>query len=254
MTVRELYERLTERIPEELSEEWDNDGIMCSANDSAEVSRVLVSLDVTDEIVDYAEKNGFDTIISHHPLIFRPLKRVSSDCHIARKVMRLLSAGISVLSFHTRLDKVKGGVNDCLARLLGLTDVQPLGDDCLGRIGRLDCDMMGFDEFSARVKSTLRAEHIIISDSYNPVYTVAVVGGDGKDYLKDALEAGADTFVSGRISYNIMEEAAEMGVNLIEAGHYATEFPVTGFLANLVRKYDPRIYCEIVPSNVLRIL
>ena len=254
MTVRELYEMLSERIPESLCEEWDNDGLMCSADDGKEVVRVLITLDVTEEIVDYAVKNGFDTIISHHPLIFKPLHSVTPDNHIARKVMRLLTEGVSVMSFHTRLDKVKGGVNDCLARLLGLTDVVPFGDDCLGRIGRLDLDMMGFDEFSARVKSVLGAERIIIADSYNPVYTVAVVGGDGKSYLKEAIEAGADTFVSGRISYNIMEEASEMGINLIEAGHYATEFPVTAFLSHLVKKYDPKIYCEIVPSNVLRII
>ncbi len=252
MTVRELYDLFEERIPADLCEEWDNDGLMCSADETKQLKRVLISLDVTEEVVEYAVNGGFDLIISHHPLIFRPLKSLSADNHIARKLIRLVSSDISVFSFHTRADKVRGGVNDCLARLIGLTDVQPLGDDCLGRIGRLDCEMMGLDEFSLKVKGALGADRVVVSDAYNPVCTVALVGGEGKSYVKDAVEAGADTFLSGSIGYNTMEEAAELGINLVEAGHYATEFPVTAFFAHLVRKFDPRIYVETVPSNMLR--
>ena len=91
MTVKELYEKLNERIPEGLREEWDNDGLMCSADSSTEVRRVLVSLDVTEEIVDYAIENGFDLIVSHHPLIFKPLSRLVEDAHISRKVIKLIS-------------------------------------------------------------------------------------------------------------------------------------------------------------------
>ena len=253
MTVRELYERLSDRIPEALSEEWDNDGLMCCADDQREVKRVLISLDVTEEIVDYALGNGFDLIISHHPLIFKPLSSISAEDHVARKVIKLISGNVSVISLHTRADKVRGGVNDCLARILGLSDIEPFGDDCLGRIGHLEREC-GIDDFSSFVKSVLGTEHIIVSDAYNPVYTVAVVGGDGKEFVKEALEAGADTYISGRISYNVMEEAAEMGINLIEAGHYATEFPITGFFAHLISKLDPRIYVETVGSNMLRVV
>ena len=90
MTIRDFYEKLAERIPESLSEEWDNDGIMCCADDNREVKRVLVSLDVTEEIVDYAIAEGFDLIISHHPLIFKPLESVTLENHIARKVIKLI--------------------------------------------------------------------------------------------------------------------------------------------------------------------
>ncbi len=251
MNVRELYERISDRIPEDLSEEWDNDGIMCCPDDLAAVNRVLVTLDVTEEIVDYAIDNGFDVILSHHPLVFKPLTAIDPENHISRKLIKLIRAGISVLSFHTRADKVRGGVNDCLARLLGLDDIEPFGDDCLGRIGHLECET-SMEEFATRVKSALGIDKLIVADAYNPVYTIALVGGDGKGYVKEALEIGADTYLSGRIGYNVMEEAAEMGINLIEAGHYATEFPVTKFFSNLVTKIDPRITVEIVGSYMLR--
>ena len=251
MNVRELYERLSERIPEELSEEWDNDGIMCCPDDLAAVNRALVTLDVTEEIVDYAIDNGFDLIISHHPLVFKPLKAIDPENHISRKLVKLIRAGISVLSFHTRADKVKGGVNDCLARLIGLDDIEPFGDDCLGRIGHLECET-SMEEFATRVKSALGIDKLVVSDAYNPVYTIALVGGDGKGYIDEAIDLGADTYLSGRIGYNVMEEAAEMGINLIEAGHYATEFPVTKFFSNLITKIDPRITVEIVGSYMLR--
>ena len=251
MTVREIYEMMSDRIPEDLREEWDNDGIMCCADDLATVNRVLVTLDVTEEIVDYAIDNGFDLIVSHHPLVFKPISAIDPENHIARKLIKLIKAGVSVISFHTRADKVRGGVNDCLARMLGLLDVEMFGDDCLGRIGHLERET-SLEEFAARVKSALGIEKVVVSDAYNPVYSVALVGGDGKGYIGEAIEMGADTYLSGRIGYNTMEEAAEMGINLIEAGHYATEFPVTKFFSNLLFKIDPRLTVEIVGSYILR--
>ena len=251
MTVREIYEMLSDRIPEDLREDWDNDGIMCCADDLASVNRVLVTLDVTEEIVDYAIDNGFDLIVSHHPLVFKPINSIDPENHIARKLIKLIKAGVSVISLHTRADKVRGGVNDCLARILGLMDVEVFGDDCLGRIGHLECET-SLEEFAMRLKSALGIEKVMVSDAYNPVYSVALVGGDGKGYINEAIEMGADTYLSGRIGYNTMEEAAEMGINLIEAGHYATEFPVTKFFSNLLLKIDPRLTVEIVGSYVLR--
>ena len=103
---------MTEYIPESLSEPWDNDGIMCSSDSSAEVNNILITLDITEEVVDYAIGRNFDLIISHHPLIFKPLSRITEDNHISRKLIKLISNNVSVFSFHTRADKVEGGVND----------------------------------------------------------------------------------------------------------------------------------------------
>ena len=250
MTVKELYQRLNEIIPESLREEWDNDGIMCSPDGSAEVNRALVALDVTEEIVDYAIESNVDLIVSHHPLIFKPLNAIDDDNHIARKLIKLLDSGIAVFSFHTRADKVKGGVNDCLAELLELRDVTSFGDGELGRIGTVEPQTL--EDFAYRAKRATGSDVLKYADAYNTVSRVAVVGGDGKDYVKDAIRAGADTFLSGRISYNVMEEAAEMGINLIEAGHYFTEQPVTEYFRELLLGIDPSLNVELAESNMIK--
>lgn len=253
MTVQEIYERLCERIPEELREPWDNDGLMCASDDSKEVKRALVTLDVTEEIVDYAIANGMDLILSHHPLIFKPLCAVTEDCHISRKVIKLTQNDIAVISLHTRADKVRGGVNDILCELLSIRDAIPFGEGLIGRVGTLE-EELDMQDFSYLVKDILECDGVRVADACIPVQRVAVVGGDGKDFVKDAISVGADTLVSGRLSYNVMEEACEMGINLIEAGHFFTEHPVTGFFQQLLMRLDHDMYIEIRNSNVIKLI
>ena len=253
MTLKELYEYLEEKMPPSLMEEWDNDGMMCCPNPTSEVKRVLVTLDVTEEIVDYAIDRGFDLIISHHPLIFRPISAITDTNNVSRKVIKLLEAGVSVFSFHSRADKVLGGVNDLLCELLDLLDAVPFGEGDLGRIGWLD-EECALEDFVYRTKQALGSDMVRFSDAFNPVSRVAVVGGDGKDFVKDAISVGADTLVSGRLSYNVMEEACEMGINLIEAGHFFTEHPVTGFFQQLLMRLDHDMYIEIRNSNVIKLI
>ncbi len=251
MTVTELYGKICEYIPESLRCEWDNDGIMVCPDSHAEVRSVLISLDVTEETVDYAIERGFDLIISHHPLIFRPVSHISEENHVSRKIIKLIANGISVFSFHTRADRVKGGVNDILAETLGLCNVTPFGEDGLGRVGNLT-EEYELEVFANAVKLSLEADSIRVSDGYNMVKRVALVGGDGKDFVSDAMAAGADTYISGRLSYNVMEEAAELGINLIEAGHYFTEFPITEYFSSLVTRFDSDVYVEVVDSNMIK--
>ncbi len=251
MTVKELYDKMTDRIPEELREPWDNDGIMCAADYSAEVNNVLIALDVTEAIVDYAISRNFDLIVSHHPLIFKPVSEITEENHVSRKIIKLISNNVSVFSFHTRADKVEGGVNDILASMLNLSDVEPFGEGGMGRVGNLS-EECGLDEFAELVKMQLQADAVRVADAYNPVKRVALLGGDGKDFVADAIEAGADTYLSGRISYNIMEDASDMGINLVEAGHYFTEYPITEFFSSLISSIDGNAYIEIVDSNMIK--
>ncbi len=251
MNAKELYRKFADAIPEELREPWDNDGIMCCADGSAEIYRVLIALDVTEEIVDYAIERGFDLIVSHHPLIFKPISSLDEENHISRKLIKLVCSGISVFSFHTRADKLAGGVNDRLADILGIREALPFGEGELGRIGNID-EPMELQDFAYRVKQLCGSDIIRYSDGFSDVYRVALVGGDGKGYVKSAIEAGADTYISGRIGYNVMEEAAEMGINLIEAGHYFTEQHITEFFRELLIDFDPNLYVEIADSNMIR--
>lgn len=253
MTVGEIYSKISERIPEFLREPWDNDGLMVASDDSKEVKRVIITLDVTEDVVDYAESMGFDLIVSHHPLIFRPLGSITEDSHIARKVIKLIKNDIAVISLHTRADKVEGGVNDILAEILGLENVVPFGEGDLGRVGTLP-EEMSLEDFSYLLKGLLMCDGVRLVDACIPVERVAVVGGDGKSYVSSAMEVGADTYVSGRIGYNVMEEAGEMGINLIEAGHFFTEQPVTEFFKSILTRLDPTLYIEVLNSNVIKLI
>lgn len=251
MTVKELYQKFAERIPESLREPWDNDGIMCCSDGTAKIYRALVTLDVTEEVVDFAIERGFDLIVSHHPLIFKPISAIDEENHIARKLIKLIASGISVFSFHTRADKMIGGVNDRLADLLGMYDTQSFGEGDLGRVGTI-YEPMEIQDFAYRVKQLVGADAVRYADGMSDVYRVAVVGGDGKSYVKAAIDAGADTFISGRIGYNVMEEAPEMGINLIEAGHFFTEQHITEFFRDCLLDFDPNVYVEIIDSNVIK--
>ena len=136
MTVRELYMALDKMIPASLSCEWDNDGLMCCPDSSREASRVLIALDPTIETVKQAIEGKYDAIITHHPLIFKGIKAIDDANMQTLKLMCLLEADIAVMSFHTRLDALEGGVNDSFASLLGLSAVEPLehGGEKIGRI------------------------------------------------------------------------------------------------------------------------
>lgn len=251
MTVQELYDRMSEQMPESLREAWDNDGLMCSSDLNAPVRRVLVALDVTEEIVDYAVEGGFDLIVSHHPLIFRPVTHLVPTSNTARKLIRLSSGNVSVFSFHTRADKASGGVNDLLAERLELSAVRPFGEDGLGRIGELK-EEMTLEDFAYILKGQLNTPTVQVADAYNPVRRIALVGGDGKSYLADAIREGADTFVSGQLSYNLMAEAPELGINMVEGGHFYTENPVVDGFANMLLKIDPTLDVEKLNSNIIR--
>jgi dinuclear metal center YbgI/SA1388 family protein len=252
MTVKEFYEALCEYVPTSLSCEWDHDGLLVCPDATRQVRRVLCTLDVTEEAVSYAEINGFDLILSHHPLIFKPLFALTEENHVARKAMRLLQSGISVISLHTRADAVSDGVNDRLCEQLGLYDVTVLDveGESIARVGKLD-GPMPFADFAMLVKDVLGAPAVLTADADRPVHRVALCGGDGKDFVRAAIAAGADTYVSGRIGYHEMTDAAEMGINMIEAGHYYTETHITDFFCDLVHEFLPDAKVERFASNMI---
>ncbi len=252
MKVKELYEALNARIPKELSCDWDNDGLMCCPEPEREVTRVMIALDITDAVVDRAIKGGYDVILSHHPLIFRPLKALNFDSYVAKKVIRLIHAGVSAMSFHTRLDAVCGGVNDTLADALGLLDVTAFGEngETIGRIGSLAREMT-LSEFAMLVKRVTGAPNVTVADAGLPVSRVALLGGSGSDDVFAARKSGADTYLTGELSHHHLTDAPENGMNLIAAGHFHTENPVCETLKRMLSEIDPSIVSEIVCSNAV---
>lgn len=237
----ELYSYLNTKIPQELSCDWDNDGLMCAVSPDKPINKVLLSLDITQDVIGYAIQNGFDLIISHHPLIFHPLAGLNYTDSVSKKVISLLRHDIAAFSFHTRLDAMQGGVNDVLASRLGVENTEVFEN--IGRIGNLTTELTA-EEFACKVKEKLGCDKVTYIDGGKKVRRVVLLGGSGKGYLEYALKAGADTFLTGEMPYDAEITAKENGINLILAGHYHTENIVCGQLEKLLKEYDGALYIE----------
>ena len=249
MTIKELYAFFDEKIPRALSCDWDNDGLMVCANDQAEVARVLVALDITAAVAQKAVDEGYDLVVSHHPLIFHPLKAVAPGDAVVNKVIKLLVSGVSAMSFHTRLDAVEGGVNDVLANAIGLQNIIPFGKDGeeMGRIGNL-ASPMRLREFAEVVKAAMGAKQVQISDAGKLVSRVAVLGGGGAGESGAAAAAGADTYLTGDLRHDQLTEAPERGMNLIQGGHFWTENLVCNRIRELLLEADASLTVDIINS------
>jgi dinuclear metal center YbgI/SA1388 family protein len=248
--VKELYDYLDKKIPRSLSCEWDNDGLMVCADASAPVRRVLLALDATEAVAEYAKANGFDAVVTHHPMIFSPLRALSSLDPTARKAMFFAKNNIAVMSFHTRLDALAGGVNDVFAEKLGIINTVPFGPEGekLGRIGVLPAPV-SFRRFCADVAEALSSPCVTAIGAKETVQKVAVLGGGGKDFVESAIMAGADVFVTGEVTYNVMLGAKASGLCLVTAGHYHTERPVLASLYNIIKERFPETEVEEYPLD-----
>ena len=252
MTIKELYEYLNETAPKSLSCPWDNDGVMAAADLTAEAKRVLVSLDATEAAVKYAAEHDFDVLLTHHPMIFKGAKSVTPLTLDGRRILAALTGGVTVLSFHTRLDAAEGGVNDELCRVLGFEADGVFGDDEAPTLGRLVTLEKGMTlrALAVHVKERLRAPYVklISADSEREITKIALCGGDGKGFTYAALAAGAEVLITGSTGYNTAEDASECGIATIEAGHYETEVPVCRVLCEKMKELG--LHAEIYESSV----
>ena len=247
LTVGELYAALEARMPRSLSCDWDRDGLSFCPDTEARVTGVIIALDPTEDAISLARETGCNVLLTHHPLIFHGLTAINGGDVVSRRVLSLAAAGISAMSFHTRLDAVAGGVNDVLAGLLGLEEVVPFGEAPsagmpIGRIGLLPevTDMEAFTDRLSAILSvppawedgeitahlTSARPPIQYAACDRAVHRVAVLGGGGDDEVEAARAAGADTYVTGELKYHQLCDAPFGDMNLISAGHYFTEFPV----------------------------
>lgn len=234
MRIIDFYNKIKELYPDSLRCDWDNDGLMCSGDATREIGKVLVTLDATLPSLRYAKERGYDLVLTHHPLIFKPISSLVGDEAVSKRVIYCIENGISVISLHTRLDAGKGGVNDVLAELLELTDVSVFGDEEAPELGRIGyTDVSDADRFADFVKEKLGGN--ITKYVCRPVNKVAVVGGAAIEYGDVARRLGCDTFVTGEGGYNRALDAFEGGINIILAGHYFSEAPVLARLEELVR-------------------
>ena len=255
MTVHDILTFVETLAPLSMKYDWDNVGLLCGSA-GQEVHKILVALDPFEGVCREAAEKGADLLVTHHPLIFRPRKSVTDGDDVGRSILFLAKHGISALNAHTNLDCAPGGVNDVLAETLGLADVEvldPLGVDGQGRPwGLLRAGTVAgqpLAQFLAHVKTRLSAQGLRYVDGGRPVRKVAVGGGACADELPAVLAAGCDTFVTADVKYNEFYDAKAEGVNLIDAGHFATENPVVAVLAAKLRAAFPEIPVECAETH-----
>ena len=255
MTVQTILDYLQTLAPAAMKYEWDNVGLICGRRDQ-EVKKILVALDPFEHVCKEAADWGAELMVTHHPLIFQPMKAITDETSIGRGIMTLCRHGISAINAHTNLDCAPGGVNDVLANALDLQDISvilPSGTDeegtPWGLLHRGAVPQQPLEAFLASVKEKLGCRGLRYVDGGKPVHKVAVGGGSCASELMDALGAGCDTFVTADAKYNQFWDAYDSGLNLIDAGHFATENPVIPVLAAKIAAQFPEIQVKISETH-----
>ena len=247
-TVNDILQFIEFIAPAYMKEEWDNIGLLCGRKDR-QVHRILVALDPFRNVIAEAIEEGADLIVTHHPLIFRQsLMAVNEDTETGRCLLTLAEHGIAAINAHTNLDLAPGGINDVLARRLELSDVQivnPVGTDSMGRpYGLLRGGVVPeqpLEQFLTAVKTRLGCQGLRYVNPSETVRRVLVGGGACADEVETAAAWGYDTFVTSDVKYNHWRTAYELGLNLIDAGHFHTENPAMPVLAEQLRSAFPEI-------------
>lgn len=249
-TVNELYEAMQRIAPLELAESWDNPGLLVDCG--GPVEKVLVTLDITPEVVQEAAAKGCQLIVAHHPVIFSPLKRLGTK----DVPFQLVQNGISAICMHTNLDAAEGGVNEVLAGIFGMKNLEVFAEGC-GRVGEIEPTTV--PELAAKAQRELAKRcnlpekgevvQVKYTDSGMPVRRLAVISGAGGSLFEDAIAMGADCLLTGEANHHHACDAARLGFSLIAAGHYATEFPVTAAVAERLRAAFPELEVLVSTEN-----
>lgn len=251
VTVKEIYRFLDEKAPFSWQEDYDNAGFLVGRQD-AEVKRILVALDITEETIQEAAEANAELIVSHHPVIWGSIQSVTDESSTGRKLLLLIEHGLAAICAHTNLDAAEGGVNSELARLLGVNHPVPLqtaGTDVqgrpygIGRVGEIE-EAMSMAAFVSRTKKALKLDGIRVMDAGRPVHKVAVGGGACGDLLSDAIAMGCDTFLTADLKHHLYLEARQAGINLLDAGHFSTEAVVCPVLVQWLRERFPALTVE----------
>jgi len=238
----DIIDVIEEIAPPWFAAEWDNSGLQLG-DPGAEVKSVLVALDPLPQVVAEAAKLGCGLVLAHHPLFFRPVRRLDTSFGQGEAVAGAVRAGIAVYSAHTSFDRAPFGVSDALARKIGIkrpsvleqAEGWPKGFG-FGKRGELSRSMTA-DEFSAHLKKSLDVSSVrLMGDPDRKVRKIAVCGGSGSDMAVAAACAGADCFVTGDIKYHEALDALDTGMAIIDVGHFGSELPGVTRLAELMKK------------------
>ena len=247
--VKDVTRVIEEFAPLSIQEGWDNSGL-CVGSPEAPVTSVLLGLDCTEELVDEAVACGADMIVTHHPLIFSGLKKISPEDQTGAAVIKAIKAGISVYAAHTSADKVIAGVSGAMAARLGLENVAILDEDGegtgLGVVGDLP-EPVSAEEAVALVKERFSLRSMRTSRPLEgKISRVAMCGGSGGSLIKAAMASGAQLYISGDISYHNF--FTREGFMVMDIGHYESEIEIVDILFSLLRKNFPTFAVRITQN------
>lgn len=252
-TVRDVERFLYDWAPAGLAAEWDNVGLLVG-DPEREVRRILTTLDITEAVVEEAIGAGVDLIVSHHPVMncaWHPVQTLRTDDRQGRILTKLVENHISAICMHTNLDAAEGGVNDILAKKLGLLDTEYLNEEKIGRVGTLKCELP-LVEFTRFVVKSLVCNGLRYTDCGKPVHRVAVGGGACGDYIAQAVALGCDTFVTSDLRYHDFLDTKEL--NLIDAGHFPTEQVVVPELCRRLQAVFPAVSVSTSTSHQTEVI
>jgi len=242
LTIKDLLQTLDKIAAFGLAEQWDNVGLMVG-DPKQEIKGILVALDPTEDLLAEAEKCGADCIITHHPLIFTPLKAIYTNQPLGRFLSQALKNEISIIGCHTNLDQAIGGVNDVLASSLGMVETRPLAPTVqshdtsvteigFGRVGRL-VKTLSRQAFIEKLCLFFNLPALRVAGQIpETVSTVAVCGGSGSELAEAAFAVGAEVYITGEVKHSTARWVEASGFCIIDAGHFATENPVVESLVS----------------------
>lgn len=239
MKVKDIAKHIEKWCPTRLAEDWDNVGLQVG-DPNQEVKRVLVALDAIEEVIDEAMEKKIDLIVTHHPLMFDPVKRVTTETPVGKNIHKLIQNNISVYSAHTNLDSAKGGINDVLVERLELKNAVSLEYtveiEGIGRVGELE-KKVSLNVFADKTRDVLNLKEVRVVGNLNKmVKKIAICSGSGMSLLDKAILAGADVFLTGDVKYHNANDALASGISLIDAGHYGTENIIVPILKEYLQK------------------
>ena len=236
LTVQNIYELLDTVVSFETQADFDNSGFLVGDR-SAEVSGILFALDLTEKVIDEALEKGANLIVTHHPLMLQPIRRVTADTFEGRLVMRLIREGIAFIACHTCLDQAPGGINDALAECCALLEVAGEG---YVRVGDLPSPMPA-GELKEYLAAALDTTVRLMGDPDRVVGRVGLCSGAGSGEWEEAVRMGAEAFVSGEIKHHHALAMADQGIPCFECGHFATEQPGIFALADALQSALNRV-------------
>ena len=255
LLVKDVIKFLEEKFPPNLALDWDNIGLHIG-DVNQEVCTIMVTLEATTDVVEEAINRNVDLIIAHHPFIFSPLKSIDYSTPKGKNIKKLIQNNIALYVMHTNYDIATGGMGDVLAEKIGLIDVKPFSmiDEIHGegRVGKLE-KAKNLDELSNSIYENL-APHIsfvnkVEGKNTDNIKVVAVIGGSGGKYIYEAKKAGADVLVTGDVKYHDAVDAKDIGLSILDIGHYAEVVMEERVAELLDKQFDIEIIVQSVAEN-----